>query len=532
MMAARRFFVGTAVSACLLAAAGLPCSVAQAAPNPPASGYKVDISLKLAKDSFIVGEDMQLQVGVSNLGSAPVQIQNPFHGDNWQPVYTLVGPGAAPGRSFSFRSAVLGDTRPNPDNVIPNLIELAPGGRVQRAVPLHQWAALTEPGRYRLTASLNWKGTQGSSAPVEFTLERVQPSSLSVGVDVGVAGSMGYWVEWLQPAAGAARLYSALYQPPERDVPGFRPFTITPTYTGGAGAGEVLSPWTSYDRMSELIKWRAWREGSSVVGLVTGMGTLARLELPAPPQALIRPALMTRSGELDVFVLASQRELLLVRFTPPGRDGAIAPPRIAWRRTLSYNVVGARAAVLRDAPGTLPRVLALAEDGDDLLVWSLAADGDSVPAAPLRLAGWHTLNRSEPAVRVDSQGVVHAAVLVTQGRRGSPAEPAQLGIVDLVFTADGTPIGAPQHTLLGRLDAQVNAATVEYAIGVIGPNAPMRRDWAVLLADGRVLSPGRPAGRDLKNGPAAVPLELLPTAEGTYLIGLNPKTGPSFNLLP
>lgn len=486
----------------------------------------MDIQLKLPKTSFTLAEDIEVGVRVVNTSGQPMQVPDPFFKNNWQPVYTLSGPGHPSGHRFSFRSAVVGDTRPNPSDVPLKLVDLAPGQVLEAEIPLHKWVALKEPGAYRLTAAFDWGSLKVVSTPVDFSLDAHQLVSLSLGIDVATADSRGYWLEWLQTQAPGQAVYSALYRPPERDQPGFRPFSVAPVFQAGDAAQDVLSPWTSYNRQSELYKWRAWREKSTLLALTSGSTQPQRLSLPAPPLALVRPALMARQGELDVMVLGTPRTLMLARFMPPAANGTAPPPRIVWTHTLPHDALAVSAAVLPDVPDARRQAVVVGEAEGALLVSLLTAPAQGAPtsAGPVRVGEVRPLPDSTPAVRLDSRGLTQVSVLVV-----TVAAPQRIGLVDLSFGPDGKLTGPPRVSALPALATAVKAGTVGYSVGT---EPALRRHWAVLLDSGRVLSPGRPSGGTDLVGKAVLPLQLLPTSEGNYLLGIDPRLGPTFNLLP
>ena len=499
---------------------------APAASPQRAAGAKVTIQLNLAKNSFTVGEDIEVEVSVTNPGGQAIQIPDPFHRDNWQPVYTLTGPEFPGGKRFSFRSAVLGDSRPSPADVPLRMVTLAPGQTIDAEIPLQTWAPIRDPGSYQLTLAFDLASVKAASPPVQFTLHAHALASLSVGVDVGMAQMPGYWLEWLQQQSSGQSVYSALYVPPERDQPGFRPFSVSAVAQAGPAAQDILSPWTSYNRQAALYKWRAWRDQSAVLALTSGSSVPSRIELPGPPTALVRPALMTRQGELDIVVLGNPRQLMLVRFLPPTRSGAPTAPRIVWTHMLPYDVVGARAAVLADTADARRQVVLLANTEDAALVSLLSAGVNGAPSAhdPVRIAEVRILARSVPAIRQGAGGITQVSALVE-----TRDKPQRLGLVDLSFDGNGKLIGQPRVTVLPALASKVRAAAVQYSFG---PEAAARRDWAVLLESGRILSPGRPADGSEVAGKPVLPLELLPTAEGTYLVTVDARNGPVFSLLP
>ena len=114
---------------------------------------KVEIKLKFPKSDYVLSEDIEMTVAVTNSTSAAVEIPNPFYRDNWQPVYTITGPSYPQGHTFSFRSIALNRPAPEPEDVPLVTVNLAPGETLAKDVPLHQWAPVKESEHTKLLPS-------------------------------------------------------------------------------------------------------------------------------------------------------------------------------------------------------------------------------------------------------------------------------------------------------------------------------------------------------------------------------------------
>jgi hypothetical protein len=486
----------------------------------------VQIDLKFASRSYLAGENIGMTVTVTNRTPGAIEIPDPFHRDNWQPTYTITGPSYPQGHTFSFRSVALKDTQPEPEGVEPVLVTLAPGQSLEEEIPLQSWVPLSELGEYEITAQLKWKGLAAQSAPVRFRLEKSQVESASAGVDAEAAGTPGEWVEWFHKEAGGQRLYAALFKRPHSDVHGYEAFGVQAIFTAGAQATDLLSPWTNYNRMAELAKWRAWREGSALVGLVTGFPSAQRLELGAVPQSIVRPALMARSGELDIFfVTAGKPELGLARFPAPKWEGAQTPARVLWRSPVAAQPVAARCAMAPENAGSQRRVLLVTQEQGAVSVWFMnAAEGSSAGQwVTAKIPNAVAMPGAEPGLRVAEDGASHAAILLL-------TDPAarRFAIADMVFGRDGKLKGEIAVKPLGQLEAGPKAAAAAYTIA---QGAAIRRDWVVLLENGKVVHSGSEGETRQLIGVPVLPLQLIPLSAGSYLLTLDDNGKPAFALL-
>lgn len=486
----------------------------------------VQINLKFANNSYVVGEDIGMTVTVINRTPGEVEIPDPFHRDNWQPTYTVTGPAHPEGHTFSFRSVALQDTEPEPEGVDAVMVKLGPGQSLEKEIPLRSWAPLSEAGEYEIVAKLKWKGLAVQSAPTRFRLEKSQVESASVGVDVEAAGTPGEWVEWFHKEPAGQRLYAALFQRPHTDVHGYEGFGVQAIFTAGAQATDLLSPWTNYNRQSELAKWRAWREGAVLVGLATAFPTAQRLELGAVPQGIVRPALMAQTGELDIFyITAGKPELALARFPAPKWEGAQTPAKVMWKLPIPEKPVAVRCAIAPASAGSERRVLIVTQEAGAVAIHFMNA-GSGASAGhweTTRIPNATAMPGAEPGLRVAADGVSHAAILLE-----TDAAKRQFAIADLEFGRDGKLTGSAVVKPLGQLEAAPKAAAAAY---VVAQGAGMRRDWVVLLENGKLVHSGSEGEtRELGSAPA-VPLQLLPLGAGTYLLTLDANGKPGFTLL-
>jgi hypothetical protein len=100
--------------------------------------------------------------------------------------------------------------------------------------------------------------------------------------------------------------------------------------------------------------------------------------------------------------------------------------------------------------------------------------------------------------------------------------------MEFSFGPAGKLLNAPQVTELVDLERQPRTGSVQY---VVTPGAAMKAEWALLLDNGRILHPRSSAGGVSLAAPPVLPFELLPTDEATYLLTVDPKSGPTFTPL-
>lgn len=483
----------------------------------------VILKLSLAKAQFLAGEDISLTVSITNDGSAPQEIPNPFHSQNWQPVYTLTGPWDERKRSFSFRSAVIKDLRPAPGDVPLVLTQLAAGQELRKDIPLHEWAQLTAPGTYTVQAKLIWRGMEVESNVATFDIEQPMVKSMSVGIDDRDANAMGEWADWLHNGRKGAAVFTSLFQRPHVDVRGYEPFSITSIYMAGSQATDVLVPWTNYNRQAALAKWQAWREGSSLFGLVTSFKEAQRLELGAVPHLLVRPAIMLNNGQMDVFAVNEQgSELMCAHFPPPNWKGAQNPPQILWRTRLPFAAECGRAAISPRNIGNEMHVIVVGHENGELKVAHMnVLGGQSGSWSVTDVAAGNTIANTEPGFQIDREGGIHVAFPFEN-------QTGEVVIADLRLTKEGKLVHAVELTPVGKLPSAPKASAASY---VITADGPPRRDWAILLDNGSVIHSFNAHVPQQLRGAPAMPLELISLTSAGYLLVAGKSGNPEFEYL-
>ena len=294
----------------------------------------------------------------------------------------------------------------------------------------------------------------------------------------------------------------------------------------GPDATDILAPFRNVGRTPSFHFWYAWREGKTLLARSFLLEAPLKLDLGAVPAQIVRPALMTSRGELDVFILAAGgRELQMAGFPPPDKDGKAAEPKIRWKMPLKLPVSAARCALDGRKDSESRRIILAAQDGDAInLTHVTLTPGQPSAADTVQLRNAHLMPQTQIGLRIDAQGVSHVGLLYETNR-----ETRAFSLANITFWADGKRQGAPTFQKLGTLAAAPLACAV--AFQMTGAE-PARQDWAALLAGEQVVSSANPKGVTTLRAPAALPLELLARSQTAYLLTLDPKSGPAFAALP
>ena len=466
----------------------------------------MEIALNLTRHEFLAGEDIDLQVSLRNSGTAPVEVPNPFHSTNWQPTYTVQGPGYPSGVTFSFRSAVMKSAAPQGDESSAVLIQLAPGEQTEEGVPLHQWVDLSVPGAYSVTARLRWRSIDVSSAPVNLRIEQPSPVGAHFVRDQDESRAI-----WLQRRDRGTALYNQVFSKLQA-VPGVvRTHVLAPIAEAGADATAPFSTAVRFTSAELMNSWVGYRDAAGLVALGAGANPV---KYPLHDQdRVVQDPFLLAGGEMDVPILRAGG-LALVRFPKPG---AGASPRELWSATVREPPLEAAAAERIDRAGGR-RIAFTSWAHGGLHLWLLDAASDkAMVTGPIRAGEARPLPGARPAVRIEPDGAVRAIVLYQRTTKRAGTSTDLLVLFEARFRPDGAPAGAPTLTDLGDVPAAIAASAVAF----LDSGDPI---WAVQLTTGELWHSYAQQRLQKIPGTIVAPLELLPRGPDAYVLVL-PKQG-------
>lgn len=502
----------------------------------------ITFRLSSYKSHWLMGEDVQIDLIFENHSRKLVHVPDIENPHNWQPTLTLTGPGYT--RPLHFNVGI-GRLQPGPADQTYRALSLTgikPGQTYERSPYLGKSVNLSRPGTYTLSASTQTSLGVVQATPFTFTMEA--PTRASTGaleMQADLPDYVYFRTRWIVSSARKTQVMRASINSRDDDAgaPHFEEGTPLAIATVGADALEPFAPWTDRTALGDEpdADWTGWRDAAflyATQGLDNAeypklqLLVYPLLRLPLPGDArLVSHSLLSAGQALDVFALSADGcTLQMARFPkaePQVGHPATVHPAWAWGHPLPTPAQEAAAVLAPAHAGSTRHVVWTAQEGDALLVGHVLAPATGqapADAPPVTLPGAHALPGCRPAVRVDAAGVTHVAVLYAAdaGRR-------QIVLAELTYGADGKPAGAPLVTAQGALPGAASSGAVSYGVDALGN---IRRDWLVVLADGRVVF--RLAGR-APHGPVALgtapasPLELASLDAGTFVLTLDPKTG-------
>lgn len=507
----------------------------------------ITFRLSSYKSHWLVGEAVQVDLIFENHSRKMVHVPDLEDPHNWQPTFTVSGPGFVPPRHFN---TCFPRFLPEPaDQTYRNLrlTGIKPGQTYERSPSIGKVVDLSRPGAYTLSASTPTSLGVVQAAPFTFTVEaptRASTSGLEMQADL--PNYLHLRTRWIVSSARKTQVMRASINSRHDDagVPHFEQGDGLAIATVGADAQEPFAPWTDLTVLGDeqVANWTGWRDESSLYAtqgldnaeypkLQLPVYPLLRLPLPGDSR-LVPHALMSAGQALDVFALSADgRTLQMARFPraePQLSHPTTVHPAWAWSHPLSAPAASATAALAPAHAGSARHIVWTSQQGDALLLGHVLAPAGGQPPAdapPVTLPHAHALPGCRPAVRVDAAGLTHAAVLYA-----SDPGLRQISLAELTYGAGGQPMGPPKVTPQGALPEDPTAAALAYPF--IGSEG-VRPEWVVALQSGMIVHDGAPHARLRLPFPLALPLELVPLGDRAYILTADPGTaaGPSLTRL-
>jgi hypothetical protein len=278
----------------------------------------------------------------------------------------------------------------------------------------------------------------------------------------------------------------------------------------------VRVPWTNAGYHAELKRWLLWREGAVVSALDTFSKHLT-VALPAPPAALVRPALRPEGEECEVLALAAgRRELQLVRFSASA--GALV-----WSAALPAEAKTVVAGLGRAEKGNVRHVAFATETPGGIAIYHsrYTRDGKLEAFESKRFEPAHApgarfvppllLPGVVPALHVDGADRASASFMAVDGDHSV--------LLEARFGADS---GEGMNAT--TVEAVPQAGTLLYADAQDGSIA--RRDAVLRLPTGELMRVENGALKRLSaQGQVTAPMLLVPGRGVSYLLYADPQRG-------
>ena len=481
-------------------------------PAAPALAYLLSAS----STRFVAGEDIVLDLALINRGSTTIELPDPESIANWQPTFSVAGPGPQDLLTFDrLRLARGRPSRPLPDSAA-TLVAIPPGGAWRGRLCISELARLGAPGRYVIGSRLAWGAIVLDAEPLELTVMPLRASSAVVNLGAAASGAPEIAAAWIHRDGDDSAVYFASFEPRAAPFAGLARRNVTRLVAAAEAATGLASPLAEQSLRDDWFGWVAFCEGATIVAAPTNGDPPARLALDFTPDAVLLPAIQHPDHDLDLFTTghdAAGGLLALARFSD-GEFSSDALGRVVWTFALPFVPVSGAVAA---QPGTGSRfchAVLVESVAGRVQIHHALIDGRGPPRRfeAITLDDAEALADAPPALYAERSGALHAALIVT-----APDDLARCRLVDLSF--------APRHegaSIVASTPIDLHAPAVAARLGYCRRDDGHRRDWAIRTVDGAVHA-ATPAGTRTARPASESPLCFLVLERASYL--LDPAPG-------
>jgi len=487
-----------------LLAAGLLLAGLRLAAAQSRGPAKVKFELDLPQRGFILRELMPMQLRLRNDGSAAATVPRLSELTNATPVFTVEGPSFTKPFVFSPRNGLPPEISAAALATVPTDTEvLAPGQAAEETFDLGRLVPFTQAGTHTVRAQVTIEGSAVASNILRVEVAKPRFLSARLMLDDGFQRTNVVRTLCLVDNGRERALYMALFREIAPDYARTELMYLLRVAAADGAADEALPTWTNYPRNDTFVQRYGWRspsqigiEGSQASQRATAADTVD----PAAPR--VQPALLQRSGAVEVFQLRAGA-LALWQFAAPAAGAAAG--RQLWQLPLPAQQT-ARAARGPAARGERPAAVLASRSATGVLL-TLVESVDSRPQTrQVELRSARLLPASEPALHVDAEGRIHAALVVAADNALRRVHCAQ------VTWPAGNGAGRVQDSRIVELPAAPVAAAAAFDTG-----GGARRAWVAQLPDGR-MHHGDAAAFAAIDGKPLLPLQLLLLGPHTYVL--------------
>jgi hypothetical protein len=492
----------------------------------------INLELDLPSNRLYCGEDIPVELRISNTGTSVIEVPDGTFMANATPLYHLVGPSYPRGVYFNLAGVVSEPNFGGAARTIAVPRALKPGGIARVRFRLASLLPLTLPGGYEVEAFVACGGEIFRSDPIAFDLTQATATVGSVGREADVEPPDELWSSWLLRSDQGAIIVRRFHNEGERN------YAMQSIRTDRIAEVGVLCsrPLASHSPrgLADRRKWVTWFEGSRLFAHAYGIADPLSLDTTTPLREIVPQPLMLDSEALDVFIVDQKNRLSLVGFYPPQERGGefsdfkngdedlldepeedledldedeeeeedeaaphIPAPEILWSTQLSTAPHGITASLVSQEQGGGHRLVYAELHADGVAIRHLILDegcdheGEGVAFIPHAFL----IPDSSPGLRIDAQGLSQVSVLLWRRQEidGTDHDTVQLCLADVRFHRTGSVWIGPETTLTSvcKLEDEPVSAAIDF---YEQPDGAVRRDWVVILKNGRAFRNDAVAG--------------------------------------
>jgi hypothetical protein len=492
-------------------------------------GTKPMIILKVLpeRENYIVGEEIQLLVQISNKYTHSIEIPDPTKLSSTQPEYTITGPEFPSGKTFSLSS--LSREKGNINNGQSNvsMIKIDSDSTWEDILPLSSLISFTLPGEYKISSSIKSDTITTESPEYTFNISKLDLQTVDLGLGTRPLEEGEGEGAFIQKSADSCFLYTFVFKEERPDIGEAEIISLVNRCAVGSDVNDILVPWRNAPFFNEMIRWIIWREGTTVKAINSIIREPISFILPEEPAFLVKPALKVTDGKVEILIVSKdQKEISLVRINggnnEPGKSG-----EIIWKIPLPDKPTEISCALASPSLENGRHVAFMVHRADEIeMYYTQYSEASSpVPFQSVRLENAKMLVNAPLAMFVDDEGKVFISVIVVTDEKSHTCALAESEI-----KRDGKPNGKMKLLNIGSLPDVLTGGSILY---VEKEGKLERRDIVITTeSQGLYWSNGVGEFRQVSVcGSPTKPMLLSPGKDGSYILYSEPSRGLYFEPL-
>ncbi|MDP2208157.1 MAG: hypothetical protein Q8K98_05195 [Bacteroidota bacterium] len=479
------------------------------------------------RQNYIIGEEIQLVIQISNKYAYPIEIQDPTKLSSSQPEYTVTGPEYPSGKTFSLSSLSRekGDIHKG-QSPVPT-IKIEPDSIWEDILPLSSIISFTSSGEYKISSSIKSDTITVESPECTFNISELDLQTVYLGLGTRPLEEGEGEGVFIQKSTDAAYLYSFVFKETRPDIGETEIISLVNRGEVSQVANEVIVPWRNSPFFNEMVRWIVWRDGKNIKALNNISLEPSSFELQEEPAYLVKPALKTTGGNVEVIVvLKNEKELSLITInsssTQPGKSG-----EIKWKIPLPDKPTEISCALASPNLNNGRNVAFVVHRVNEIEIFYTQYHEASspVPFQSVKLENAKMLVNAPLAMFVDNEGKVFISVIVVTDEKLHTCALAEAEI-----DRDGKPIGKIKLLNIGSLPEVLTGGSILY----VEKEGKLERRDIVIATESKGLywSNGLGELRPVSvSGSPTKPILLCPGKDVSYILYAEPNRGLYFEPL-
>jgi len=477
------------------------------------------IELAAQQDAYTPGEAVRVRMRIVNDGPDPVELPHPNRATSEQPVYTLTGPAFPSGKRFSMESSSRDEGYPL-DATPKVTIRIDARSTWEEVIDLAEIVSIPVAGDYRLSCRYETAAGALQSTDATFRVVPFLPAEVMVGMGAlrfGIGAGFGLFAL----PVGSKRFIFSLKFDEERPDLGEASVAIRRRLEVAKEAQDFTVADKNFPYRAEEADWIVWREGRKLQALSTYLAAPVGFDLGQEVARLVKPALKTQGGPLEILALSKDEAELLLASIDHSQFGEAKGFSVRWKQKLPAPPVHVLAALASDHHQSRRHLVLVTRTDDGIEIHHTSYRMGEAPSAwqTTPVKGVRAAQAFVPSLRVDpATGHAFCSLLVV-----GPAQ-APASFIDIEWDERSQLVRKPAVSALHAFPEHIKSARVLVSTRDGGL---MSRQTVLVDVSGR--SYGVNHSGEVKplnsQGTPTDPIILLPGKAGEYVLVTDSNRG-------